>query len=87
VGVPDKPKTEREAGAPAVTDEELIALMIRSDPIAFETLFNRYRKSALQLAQRFPWLQNDAEDMAEEAFLRVYLLAHQYRPEAATFKT
>jgi RNA polymerase sigma-70 factor (ECF subfamily) len=87
MGVLDKPKTESEASAPAVTDEELIARVSRGDPIAFETLFNRYRKSALRLARRFPGLQNEVEDLAEEAFLRVYHRAHQYNPEAAPFKT
>jgi RNA polymerase sigma-70 factor, ECF subfamily len=72
---------------PAATDEELIAQVSHSDAIAFETLVNRYRMPALRLARRFDGLQNEAEDLVEEAFLRVYLRAHQYDPEAAPFKT
>jgi len=83
----EKPKTEREAGAPAVTDEELIARVNRGDARAFETLFNRYRKPALRLAHRLTGWQAEAEDLVQEAFLKAYLHAHQYDPEAATFKT
>jgi len=87
VDMPDKPKTEREAGAPAVTDEELIARVGRGDAIAFETLVNRYQKSALRLAQQFTGRQTEAEDLAQEGFLQFLLHAHQYNPEAASFKT
>jgi len=82
-----KSKTECEAGPPAVTDEALIKRVNRGDAMAFETLINRYQKSALRLALRFMGRQTEAEDMAQEAFLQVYHRAHQYNPEAAPFKT
>ncbi len=79
--------SQEYANIPAVTDEELIKRVSRGDAIAFETLVNRYRKSALRLAQRFTGRQTEAEDLAQEAFLQVYTHAHQYNPEAALFKT
>ena len=80
-------KTDREAAAPAVTDEELIADMIRDGEAAFETLVNRYQKSALRLARRFSGRQAEAEDLVQEAFLQVYQHAHRYNTEVASFKT
>jgi RNA polymerase sigma-70 factor (ECF subfamily) len=85
--VPDKRKTEREAGAPAATDEELIARVSHGDATAFETLVNRYQKSALRVAQRYIGQQTEAEDLVQEAFLRVHRHAGQYNPETASFKT
>jgi RNA polymerase sigma-70 factor (ECF subfamily) len=79
--------SQEPAYIPAVMDEELIARMSRGDAIAYETLFSRYRESALRLAQRFTGRQTDAEDLAQEAFLKVYIHAHQHDPEAAPFKT
>ncbi len=79
--------SQEYANIPAVTDEELIARVSLGDTIAFEPLVNRYRKSALRLAQRFTKRQTEAEDLAQEAFLHVYTHAHQYNPEAAPFKT
>ena len=71
----------------AVTDEELIMRVIRGDATAFETLVNRYQKSALRFAQRCIGQQTDAEDLTQEAFLQVHRHAHQYDPDAASFKT
>lgn len=78
--------SQEYADIPAVTDEELIARVSRGDAIAFEILVNRYRKSALRLAQRFTGRQTEAEDLAQEAFLQVYSHAHQYNAEVAPFK-
>jgi RNA polymerase sigma-70 factor, ECF subfamily len=80
-------KTEPEAGAPAETDEELIVRVSRGDAMAYEILVNRYQKSALQLALRFTRRQTEAEDRAQEAFLRVHSHAYQYNPKTASFKT
>jgi RNA polymerase sigma-70 factor (ECF subfamily) len=87
VGVPDKSKTEHESGASAVPDEELIMRVSRGDVMAFETLANRYRKSALRLARRFTRRQTEDEDLVQEAFLQVHRQAHQYNPESGPFKT
>jgi RNA polymerase sigma-70 factor (ECF subfamily) len=85
--VPNKPKIESEANAAAVTDEELIMRVSRGDATAFEALVNRYQKSALRMARRCIGQQTEAEDLAQEAFLQVHRHAHQYNPEAASFKT
>jgi RNA polymerase sigma-70 factor (ECF subfamily) len=85
--VPNKPKIESDANAAVVTDEELIMRVSRGDETAFESLVNRYQKSALRVAQRCIGQQTEAEDLVQEAFLQVHRHAHQYNPEAASFKT
>jgi RNA polymerase sigma-70 factor (ECF subfamily) len=78
---------ERQAGASAETDEELIARLSQGDAMIFEILVNRYQKSALRLALRFTRRQTEAEDMVQETFLQVHRCIHQYKPEVAPFKT
>ena len=81
------PPKERQAGVSAETDEELIARLRQGDATVFEALVNRYQKSALRLALRFTMEQTEAEDMVQETFLQVYCHIHQYKPEAALFRT
>lgn len=68
------------------TDEDLIGLVARGDIRAFELLVTRYQKQALRAAQRFVFDRQEAEDLAQEAFLIVFRKAHKYEPKAS-FKT
>jgi RNA polymerase sigma-70 factor (ECF subfamily) len=87
VCVPDKPNIESEASATAVTDEGLIMCVRHGDAMAFETLVDRYQKSALLVARRCIGQRTEAEGLAQEAFLQVHRYAHQYNAEVASFKT
>lgn len=71
----------------AATDEELIAKVGQGDIRAFEMLVSRYQKQALRAAQRFTGDAHEAEDLAQEAFLKVFRQADQYKPQTALFKT
>src|SRR5262245_36431188 len=82
-----KTKPERETGAPAVTDEELIARVSHGEATAFDALVDRHWNLALQVAQEYRGPYHDAEDLVQKAFFRAYLRAHQYNLEAASFKT
>lgn len=68
------------------TDENLIVRVAQGDIRAFEMLVNRYQKQALRAAQRFVFDRQEAEDLAQEAFLIVFRKAHKYEPKAS-FKT
>ncbi len=68
------------------TDENLIVRVAQGDIRAFELLVTRYQKQALRAAQRFVFDQQEAEDLAQEAFLIVFRKAHKYEPKAS-FKT
>jgi RNA polymerase sigma-70 factor (ECF subfamily) len=66
--------------------DEDAALMVRvsgGDQQAFAVLVERYRLRALNFAYRFLGDREAAEDVAQEAFVRVYQSRHRYRPQAA----
>ena len=68
-----------------LTDQQLIALSMGGDTQAFDHLFNRYRDSMLQLyIQRTGGNRDDADDLIQETFLKVYLNLERYNP-AYTF--
>jgi RNA polymerase sigma-70 factor (ECF subfamily) len=71
-------------GGPA--DQDLMARVARGDEQAFRLLSRRHVRAALALARRI--LGNDAvaEDLVQDAFLRVWINAPRWRPEAA-FRT
>jgi RNA polymerase sigma-70 factor (ECF subfamily) len=68
------------------SDEELMLAVARGDLSAFGQLVNRHQTSAWNAAYRFLGNRTDAEDVAQEAFLRILDLADRYRP-TASFRT
>lgn len=68
------------------SDEELMLAVAGGDLAAFEQLVARHQRSAWNAAYRFLSNAADAEDVAQEAFLRVLDSADRYRP-TATFRT
>jgi len=64
----------RDAGSPTTTadDRELVLRTRRGDPQAFETLVKRYEKRAYWIAFNLVGSAEDARDLAQEAFLRVF---------------
>ena len=66
-------------------EESDIALMARikdGDMRAFEALLERHKRSVYNLARRFLGNEEDADDVAQEAFIRVYRAAGTYTPQA-----
>lgn len=53
-------------------DEELMALVQRKDPSAFEALFDRHGSAAFSLAHRIAGDRAAAEDVVQEAFLSIW---------------
>ena len=64
-------------------DAALMMRVSRGDLRAFETLVERYRLRALNFACRFLGDREAAEDVAQEAFIRVYHARHRYRSRAS----
>lgn len=54
----------------------------QGDIAAFEQLVNKYKGPVLNVIYRFIGRQGDAEDLAQEVFLRVYKARNRYRPIA-----
>jgi len=68
------------------SDEDLMARIAGGDEAAFRLLARRYLPRALGLARRISGNDADAEELAQEALLRVWINAPRWRP-AAAFRT
>ncbi|RMF61615.1 MAG: sigma-70 family RNA polymerase sigma factor [Calditrichaeota bacterium] len=68
------------------TDEELIERFQQGDGHAFEEIVKRYKDPLLNFIYRFVGNQEEAEDILQETFLRVYRKRHAYR-RVAKFST
>lgn len=68
------------------SDEELMSAVAQGDLLAFDELVRRHQASAWRLAYRLLGRHQDAEDVAQEAFLRILRAASRYRPTAG-FRT
>lgn len=63
-------------------DNELIKRVAKGDDDAFRTLFERHHRLAYSVIYRHIGVQSVAEDLVQEAFLRVYRFAPRYKPTA-----
>ena len=68
------------------SDEELMMRAAEGDMDAFEQLVQRHQRAALNIAHRFLGRSSLAEDVAQEAFLKILAGASRYRP-TARFRT
>ncbi|MFH2054615.1 MAG: sigma-70 family RNA polymerase sigma factor [bacterium] len=62
----------------ALDDEHLAAMMQQGDMRAFETLVERHRQRAYYLALGLVGDRDDAADLSQEAFVRVYRAARRF---------
>jgi RNA polymerase sigma-70 factor (ECF subfamily) len=67
-------------------DHDLMARVARGDSLAFRILSRRHVGAASALARRIVGNDAVAEELVQEAFLRVWLNAPRWRPDAA-FRT
>jgi len=65
-------------------DEALCERVARKDEAAFDVLVERYRQRAYRLAWSFLRNADDARDLSQEAFLRLYQTAGSFRGRAAS---
>ena len=69
-------------------DLELLGAIAQGDHDAFRCLMNRHMKRSLALAQRIVGQADDADEIVQEAFLRVWTTAPRWRPDGeARFTT
>jgi len=69
-----------------VSDEELMLAVAQGDQDAFNEVVLRHQRSAWNTAYRHLGDAAEAEDIAQEAFLRILQAAPRYRP-TASFRT
>jgi len=64
------------------SDVDLMLLLKAGDEDAFGELVERHRESVLNLTYRYLGNRADAEDLAQEVFLKVYRARKRYEPTA-----
>ena len=70
-----------------LADEELMHLVNNGEPKAFATLYDRYSQAAYCLAYRMMGERQAAEDLAQEAFIKVWRRPGSYRAQKASVRT
>jgi RNA polymerase sigma-70 factor, ECF subfamily len=70
-----------------ITDRELIISIIAGDKSAFEVLLRRYDEKVLSIAYGYVGSEEDAKDIYQEVFLKVYknLSRFEFRSEFSTW--
>lgn len=66
-----------------LSDEQLVQQFLAGDEKAFEDIVIRYEQKVYQMAYRLCGNADDAGDLAQEAFLKVYRYLSQWRGQAA----
>jgi RNA polymerase sigma factor (sigma-70 family) len=66
-----------------MTDELMLTGCLRNNATAQEALYNRFSPRMLGVCYRFAKNREDAEDMLQEGFIKVFTQIHQYRSEGA----
>ncbi len=62
-------------------DRQLVDLVLGGDDAAFEYLFTRYREAIHRLFVQRLGGANDADDLLQETFIKVYINLHRYSPD------
>jgi len=70
-----------------VDDATLVARVAAGDRTAYTVLVDRHLARTVAIAMRLTADRAEAEDIAQEAFLRLWRNAGSFRPEAARFTT
>jgi RNA polymerase sigma factor (sigma-70 family) len=69
------------------SDEEVLSAS-QKDPEAFSVLVTRYEAPFMRKAQSILRIREDAEEVVQDAFTRIYLNAHRFTPqEGAQFSS
>ncbi len=66
-----------------MTEELMLAGCLTNNAASQEALYNRFSPRMLGVCYRFAKNREDAEDMLQEGFIKVYSQIHQYRGEGA----
>lgn len=68
-------------------DDELMQRFQKGDEDAFNLLVRRHQKPLINFIARFTGDKDNAEDLAQETFIRMFKAADRYKPGRAQFKT
>jgi len=66
-----------------MTEESILKGCLRNDAVAQKELYNRYSPKMLAVCYRFAHNREDAEDMLQEGFIKVFSQIHTFRNQGA----
>ncbi len=69
------------------SDAELVKGCLAGDHVAWETIVRQHNRRIYNLAYRFTGRFDEAEDLTQEIFLKVYRTLNSYRPESGALMT
>ncbi|MFM9709800.1 RNA polymerase sigma factor, partial [Streptomyces galilaeus] len=61
-----------------MTEQAILAGCLHNDPVAQRELYNRYSPKMLSVCYRFSQSREDAEDMLQEGFIKVFTQIHTF---------
>jgi RNA polymerase sigma-70 factor (ECF subfamily) len=70
-----------------LADENLISFVGQGDAEAFTILYDRHSRAAFSLAYRVMGERQAAEDLVQDAFLKLWRSSTSYRPERGSVRT
>lgn len=73
----------RSSNPTILTDAELIKGCIKEDAHCQKSLFNRYASTLLGVSQRYARNNEDAEDILQDAFIKVFKKIEQYKGDGS----
>jgi len=68
-------------------DKVLVEMCLRHDPHAWEAMVRTHAKRIFNLCYRFSGKRDEAEDLMQEVFMRVYQHLKSFRPEAGCLQS
>lgn len=66
-----------------MTEQYILAGCLQNDPVAQRELYNRYSPKMLSVCYRFAQSREDAEDMLQEGFIRIFTQIHTFQNKGA----
>jgi RNA polymerase sigma factor (sigma-70 family) len=66
-----------------LTDEDLIRKCLKGDAAAQRQLFEQFAPRMMTVCRRYMPVRQEAEDILQEAFIRVFKSLHQFRSEGS----
>lgn len=79
----DNPNVTTVAPAHSRTDEELVAAAKTGDELALEMLIKRYESRIFAVALRYTRVHEDAEDIVQQTFQKVFVYLHKFQGKSA----
>jgi RNA polymerase sigma-70 factor (ECF subfamily) len=68
-------------------DEKIVERCLQGDDAAWETVVNAYAKRIYNLTYRYTCRKDEAEDLSQEIFIRVYQNLKSFRSESGSFQS